>query len=60
MKPLISSTRVEEGARHDRVHVWSRGGKAGVLVVEPGDGCAVSARLLDRNPDDSENGADDE
>ena len=54
MKPLISSTRVEEGARHDRVHVWNRGGKAGVLVVESGDGHAVSARLLDRNPNDSE------
>ena len=53
MKPLISSTRVEEGVRHDRVHVWSRGGKAGVLVVESGDGHAV-ARLLDHNPNDSE------
>ena len=60
MKPLISSTRVEEGARHDRVHVWNRGSKAGVLVVESGDGCAVSARLLDDNLDGSEDGADDE
>ena len=59
MKPLISSTRVEEGARHDRVHVWNRGGKAGVLVVEPGDGNEVSARLLDRDPDESEEAEDD-
>ena len=54
MKPLISSTRVEEGARHDRVHVWNRGGKAGVLVVESGDGHAVSARLLDDSEEPKE------
>ena len=47
MKDLISSVRVEPGPAHDRVHVWNRGGKAGVLVVEKGDGNAVADRLRD-------------
>lgn len=47
MKDLISSVRVEPGPRHDRVHVWNRGGKAGVLVVDAGDGLDVSDRLCD-------------
>lgn len=45
MKDLISSTRVEHGLGHDRVHVWNCGGKAGVLVVEKGDGDTIAARL---------------
>ena len=47
MKDLISSVRVELGPRHDRVHVWNRGGKAGVLVVDSGDGNEVADRLRD-------------
>ncbi len=47
MKDLISSVRVEHGPGHDRVHVWNRGGKAGVLVVTKGDGDDIAARLLD-------------
>jgi DNA polymerase-3 subunit epsilon len=42
---LISSTRVEEG-HHDRVTVWNRGGNAGTLTVQKGDGAAVAARLM--------------
>jgi len=42
---LISSVRVEHGPGHDRVHVWNRGGKAGVLVVTKGDGDDVAERL---------------
>lgn len=50
MKELISSVRVEYGSRHDRVHVWNRGGKAGVLVVDAGDGNNVADRLRDHLP----------
>jgi len=47
MKDLISSVRVEHGPRHDRVRVWNRGGLAGVLVVDAGDGNAIADRLRD-------------
>lgn len=47
MKDLISSVRVETGQRHDRVTVWNRGGSAGVLTVDAGDGNAVARRLGD-------------
>jgi len=46
MKDLISSVRVEHGPGHDHVHVWNRGGKAGVLVVEKGDGNSIADWLL--------------
>jgi hypothetical protein len=42
---LISSTRVEEG-HYDRVTVWNRGGNAGTLTVQKGDGAEVAARLM--------------
>jgi hypothetical protein len=42
---LISSVRIEPTPGHDLVHVWNRGGKAGTLIVETGDGEQV-ARLL--------------
>ncbi len=48
MKDLISSVKVEHGSRHDRVHVWNRGGKAGVLVVDSGDGDTIADRLRDQ------------
>lgn len=46
---LISSVRVSthvltQGG-HDIVEVWSRGGKAGTLVVEAGDGERIAALL---------------
>lgn len=47
MKKLITSTRVEPRGTHDVVGVWSRGGKAGELVVEAGDGEAVARILRD-------------
>lgn len=47
MKDLISSVRVEHGPGHDHVHVCNRGGKAGVLVVNKGEGDQIAARLLD-------------
>ena len=47
MKDLISSVRVEHGPGHDHVHVWNRGGKAGILVVNKGEGDQIAARLLD-------------
>lgn len=43
---LITTVRVEPGPGHDLVHVWNRGGKAGVLTVTKGDGIAVAALLL--------------
>lgn len=45
-RPIISSVQVEEGPSHDRVHVWNRGGKAGVLTVEKGDGEDIAKKLL--------------
>lgn len=50
-KPLISSVRVEEGPRHDRVTVWNRGANCGTLTVDHGDGNRIMARLmLDHRP----------
>ena len=45
-RPVISSVRVERGPGHDLVHVWNRGGKAGTLTVDKGDGDAVARSLL--------------
>jgi hypothetical protein len=45
-RPIITTVRVEEGLGHDRVHVWNRGGKAGELVVDKGDGHRIAHRLL--------------
>lgn len=46
MKDMISSVRVEPGPRHDHVHIWNRGGKAGILIVEKGDGNKIASKLL--------------
>jgi hypothetical protein len=45
-KILITTVRIDEGPGHDYVHVWNRGGKAGTLTVNKGDGWAVASRLL--------------
>jgi len=42
---LISTVRVECGAVHDKIHVWNRGGKAGVLIVNHGDGAVIAGLL---------------
>jgi len=42
-RPLVTSARLEEGPGHDRLTIWNRGGCAGTLVVNLGDGM----RLLD-------------
>lgn len=60
MKPLVSSVRVERVGVHDIVHVWSRGGKAGMLTVAPGDGYAIAARLTGRAPAVSDTACDHE
>ena len=44
---LITSVRLEEGPGHDFVHVWNRGGKAGTLTVDKGDGMKFVDLLLD-------------
>lgn len=46
-RPIITTVRVEEGPGHDNVHVWNRGGKAGVLVVDKGDGHRIAERLME-------------
>lgn len=46
MKPLISSVRVRHGERHDVITVWSRGGNAGELTVDHGDGIDIADRLI--------------
>lgn len=51
MGSLVSSVRVESGRAHDRVHVWTRGGLAGVLTVTAGDGLPLARRLLPDAPD---------
>ena len=45
-RPLVTSVRVEYGPGHDRVRIWNRGGCAGELVVNRGDGNKVLVRLL--------------
>jgi hypothetical protein len=42
---VVSSVRVESAGTHERVSVWNRGGLAGVLVVEAGDGATIAAAL---------------
>lgn len=43
---IVSSVRVIPGATHDVVSVWNRGGLAGDLRVNAGDGEAFAALLL--------------
>lgn len=46
LRPVISSILIEESPAHWRIHVWNRGGKAGVLCVNAEDGNAVVGRLM--------------
>jgi hypothetical protein len=45
-RPLISSVRVDPNPRHWWLHIWNRGGKAGILCVNAADGEALLARLI--------------
>lgn len=46
-RPVVTSVRVEEpGFSHDHIHIWNRGGKAGTLVVDKGDGLVIARRLF--------------
>ena len=49
-KSIVSSVRVEEGPGHDQVHIWNRGGKAGMLTVDLGDGVRFARRLFGAVP----------
>ncbi len=42
---LVSSAVADRIGAHEEVRVWNRGGLAGVLVVERGDGPAIVERL---------------
>lgn len=46
MRALVSSVRVETRGAHDVVSVWSRGGLAGSLTVNRGDGRRLADVLL--------------
>lgn len=43
---LVTSVTVVFGPSHDNISVWNRGGHAGSLVVNAGDGELVAKRLL--------------
>lgn len=43
---IVSSVRVRPVFGHELVGVWNRGGKAGELYVNLGDGEAIARRLL--------------
>lgn len=45
-KPLISSVRLVPGPTHDIISVWNRGGLAGSLTVNAGDGALLKELLL--------------
>ena len=52
-RPVVTSVRVCRAGGHDHVHVWNRGGKAGVLVVDAGDGERIALRLFGGQPVDA-------
>jgi len=43
--PLVSSVRIARGPCHDTISIWSRGGLAGKLVVDAGDGLEIARKL---------------
>lgn len=43
----VTQVRVQEGGSHDRVSVWNRGGLAGTLTVESGDGMPMARAIMD-------------
>jgi hypothetical protein len=51
MRNVVSQVTVEEGPAHDVIGVWTRGQKAGELVVTKGDGMEFVARLFDHASD---------
>jgi hypothetical protein len=44
----VSSVKVEPERNYDRVHVWTRGQKAGELLVNLGDGLELARRLTEK------------
>jgi len=48
---LVTSVRVERNGGHDHVHVWNRGAKSGILIVNAGDGDKLKRRLLGEKVD---------
>lgn len=45
-RPVITSVRVEVERGYEKVEVWSRGGRCGLLLVGPGDGDKIAALLI--------------
>lgn len=43
---LVTSVRVQTIGGHDHVTLWNRGGNAGTLIVNKGDGEEIARRLL--------------
>ena len=49
----ITSIRLEQAGKHDRVHVWVNGQKAGTLTVDLGQGATIVRMFADREPDET-------
>lgn len=45
-RPLVSSIRIVSRYHHAEVHVWTRGAKAGHLVVDAEDADGLARRLM--------------
>jgi len=45
---LISSIRIQVEGSHAHLHIWNRGGKAGVLTVLREDAEAIAQRLISK------------
>ena len=43
---LVTSVQVHHGPGHDTIRVFNRGGLAGELIVQSGDGVDVALRLI--------------
>jgi hypothetical protein len=52
MRPLITSVRWRRFGVHDVVRIWNRGGYAGELTVDEGDGALIADVLLGQHPAD--------
>jgi len=50
---LISCVLCEQSGTHDRVTVFSRGGNAGTLCVDIGDGIALAKLLIAEHGEES-------
>jgi hypothetical protein len=51
MRALVSSVRVSKQGAHEVLKVWSRGGYAGELVVNEGDGGQIASSLVSVDED---------